>query len=162
MQEKQFVIECCSVQIEVCYWDYWHHSASLVILNSRPHKKVFSMLLTASHDFPNLKTKPTKWHVCPAKSSLSAWRKLGSLATHWAHSEHSDQIGQMLGAQSFCWFCHETALIISVCFAIRALTKLIVGRKLADIFGNFGGYWREITNDDQARWVGISFSSDQI
>ena len=45
-------------------------------------------------------TKPTKWHVRPAKtqisldirpvwseSSLSAWRKLGSLAIHWAHSE---------------------------------------------------------------------------
>ena len=42
-----------------------------------------------------LVTKPTKWHVCPAKtqtslgirpvwseSSLLAWRKLGSLATH--------------------------------------------------------------------------------
>ena len=46
-----------------------------------------------------LMTKPTKWHVRPAKtqislgirpvwseSSLSAWRKLGSLATHWVHS----------------------------------------------------------------------------
>ena len=45
-------------------------------------------------------TKPTKWHVPPVKtqislgtrpvwseSSLSAWRKLGSWATHWAHSE---------------------------------------------------------------------------
>ena len=45
-------------------------------------------------------TKPIKWHICPAKtqislgirpdwseSSLSAWRKVGSLATHWAHSE---------------------------------------------------------------------------
>ena len=44
--------------------------------------------------------KPTKWHVRPAKtqisldirpvwsaSSLSAWRKLGSLATHWSYSE---------------------------------------------------------------------------
>ena len=53
-------------------------------------------------------TKPTKWHVRPAKtqislgihpvwseSSLSAWRKLGSLATHWAHSEDSDQTGWM-------------------------------------------------------------------
>ena len=51
-----------------------------------------------------LVTKPTKCHVCPAKtqislgirpvwseSSLSAWRKLGSLATHWAHSKDSDQ-----------------------------------------------------------------------
>ena len=62
-------------------------------------------------------------------SSLSAWRKPGSLATHWAHCEDSDQIGPMprlirtltlargcpgwsessLGAQSFCWFWHEAA-----------------------------------------------------
>ena len=62
--------------------------------------------------------------VCPAKtrirpgirpvwseSSLSAWRKLGSLATHWAHSEDSDQTGwtPSLGAHSFCWFCHVAA-----------------------------------------------------
>ena len=30
-----------------------------------------------------------------SESSLSAWRKLGSLATHWAHSEDSDQTGSM-------------------------------------------------------------------
>ena len=29
------------------------------------------------------------------QSSLSAWTKLGSLATHWAHSEDSDQTGRM-------------------------------------------------------------------
>ena len=29
------------------------------------------------------------------QSSLAAWRKLRSLATHWAHSEDSDQTGQM-------------------------------------------------------------------
>ena len=52
-------------------------------------------------------TKPTKWHVRPAKtqisldihpsdqSSLPAWRKLGSLATHWAHSEAFHQTGQI-------------------------------------------------------------------
>ena len=52
--------------------------------------------------------KPTKWHVRPAQtqislgirpvwseSSLSAWSKLGSLATHWAHSEDSEQTGPM-------------------------------------------------------------------
>ena len=52
-------------------------------------------------------TKPTKW-VCAQRrlrkslgiclvwleSSLSIWRKLGSLATHWAHSEDSDQTGR--------------------------------------------------------------------
>ena len=55
-----------------------------------------------------LMTKPTKWHVHTAntqislgirpvwsESSLSAWRKLGSLATHWAHSKDSDQTGWM-------------------------------------------------------------------
>ena len=53
-------------------------------------------------------TKPTKWHVRPTKtqislgihpvrseSSLSAWRKHGSSAIHWAHSEDSDQTGRM-------------------------------------------------------------------
>ena len=52
--------------------------------------------------------KPANWPVRPAKtqisldirpvwseSSLSTWRNLGSLATHWAHSEDSDQTGRM-------------------------------------------------------------------
>ena len=52
-----------------------------------------------SHDM----TKPTK-RLCAqrklrsawsSQSSLSAWRKEGSLATHWAHSEDSDQTGRM-------------------------------------------------------------------
>ena len=30
------------------------------------------------------------------QSSLSAWRKLGSLSTHWAHSKDSDQTGRIL------------------------------------------------------------------
>ena len=64
-------------------------------------------------------TKPTKW-LCAQRtlrsawasarsdqSSLSAWRKLGSLATQWSHSEDSDQTG--LGAHSLCWFCHVAA-----------------------------------------------------
>ena len=53
-------------------------------------------------------TKQRKWHVRPSKtqislgirpvwseSLLSAWRKLGSLATQWAHREGSDQTGWM-------------------------------------------------------------------
>ena len=35
--------------------------------------------------------KPTKWHVRPAKTQIS----LGILATHWVHSEDSDQTGWM-------------------------------------------------------------------
>ena len=53
-------------------------------------------------------TKPTNWHVRSVStqismgirpvwsaSSLSAWRKLGFLAIHWAHSEDYDQTGRM-------------------------------------------------------------------
>ena len=44
-----------------------------------------------------LLTKPTK---CPvwSESLLSAWRKLGSIATYWVHSEDSDQ-----AELSLCW-----------------------------------------------------------
>ena len=53
-----------------------------------------------------LKTKPTKWHLRPgqtqislgirpvwSESSITAWKKLGSLAAYWAHSQDSDQPG---------------------------------------------------------------------
>ena len=53
-------------------------------------------------------TKPTKWHVRPAKtqispgirtvwseSSLFSWRTIVLLAIHWAHNEDSDQTGRM-------------------------------------------------------------------
>ena len=49
------------------------------------------------------------------QSSLSTWRKLGSLDTHWVHSEDSHQTGRMprliclRWVQSFCWFCCEVA-----------------------------------------------------
>ena len=65
-----------------------------------------------------------------SESSLSAWSKLGSLATHWAHSEDSDQTGRMprlirlgrcpgwsessLGAQTLCWFCHVAAHLLLI------------------------------------------------
>ena len=60
------------------------------------------------HYLSRLMTKPTKWHVHQSKtqislgirlvwseSLLSAWRKLGSLATHWEYSKDSDQTGRM-------------------------------------------------------------------
>ena len=46
-------------------------------------------------------------------SSLSAWRKLGSLATHWAHSEDSDQTGQMPRlTRVFVGCCHFVGFIM--------------------------------------------------
>ena len=60
--------------------------------------------------------KPTKWHVRPAKtqislvirpvwseSLLSAWRKLGSLATNWAHSELWSDWADAQADQSLHW-----------------------------------------------------------
>ena len=72
-------------------------------------------------------TKPIKWHVRPAKtqislgirpvwseSSLSAWRKLGSWATDWAHSEDSDQTGRM--PRLICVFTgHTVTLLVLSC-----------------------------------------------
>ena len=79
-----------------------------VVIYKRNHIYTrFNLCSTASHlNLSRLMTKPTKWSVRPAKtqinlgirpvwseSSLSAWRSTGSLATHWAHSEDSDQTG---------------------------------------------------------------------
>ena len=55
-----------------------------------------------------------------SESLLLTWRKLGSLATHWAHSKDSDQTGQMprliwvfAGCTChFVGFCHALAQII--------------------------------------------------
>ena len=52
------------------------------------------------------------------QSLLFAWRKLGSLVTHWAHSEDwSDwadaqaDLGLRWAHRLYCWFCHEAAHI---------------------------------------------------
>ena len=75
-------------------------------------------------------TKPTKW-VCAqrrlrsawasaqsSESLLSSWRNIGPLPTHWAH-----RLGRcpgwsetLLGAHSFCWFCHVVAPVFTYCF----------------------------------------------
>ena len=54
-----------------------------------------------------------------SESSLSAWRKLGSLATYWAHSEDSVQTGWIPRLiclrwvhMPFCWFCHDAAPVL--------------------------------------------------
>ena len=49
-----------------------------------------------------------------SESSLSAWRKLGPLATHWAHSEDSGQTGRM---PRLIWV-----------FAGRTVTLLVLSR----------------------------------
>ena len=89
-------------------------------------------------------TKPTKWHVLPAntqislgirpvwsESSLSAWRKLVSLATHECTAKTLIRLGGCPGwslwsdwadvqadlnlcwaHMPYCWFCHEAAHLL--------------------------------------------------
>ena len=83
--------------------DLWREAAQKRFL----YLVLFSIALRSPH-LRRLMTKPTKWHMRPAntqisrgirpvwsESSLSTWRKFGSLASHWAHSEDSDQTGRM-------------------------------------------------------------------
>ena len=57
------------------------------------------------------------------QSLLPAWRNLGSLAIHWAHSKDwSDWVDAQADLSlrwahwSFCWFCHAAAHLISCSF----------------------------------------------
>ena len=45
------------------------------------------------HDKTNNKSVRPDW----SESSLSAWKTIGSYATHWGHSEDSDQTGRIPG-----------------------------------------------------------------
>ena len=63
------------------------------------------------------------------QSSLSTWRNLGSLATHWAHSEDSDQTGWM---PMLIWvFAGRTCHFVG-----------FVMRRSYDFYNNSSGYTR--------------------
>jgi L-fuconate dehydratase len=38
--------------------------------------------------------------------------------------------------------------------AIEALRPLVVGRSTGDVFGDIGGFWRDLVGDSQLRWIG--------
>ena len=89
----------------LCHWFQYWVTAWRLPENFLKIMRLYWILRSSSlTQMSHLMTKPTKWHVCPAKtqislgicsvwseSSLSAWRKLGSFTTRWAHSLGSDQ-----------------------------------------------------------------------
>ena len=100
--------------IECLGWSESPLSAQVILLDLSCSRSYLSHLMT----------KPTKWHVRPTKtpislgiclvwseSSLSEWRKLGSIATYWAHSEDSDQTGRM---PRLIWFFAGRTIILLV------------------------------------------------
>ena len=102
------------------------HVTKTVVHHIQPRFRSYITMRKLSH----LMTKPTKWNVRPAKtpislgirpvwseSSLSAWRNLGSLATHWAHSEDWSDWVDAQADLSLCW-----ALSHFVGFVMRRLS----------------------------------------
>ena len=84
---------------------YWRSTVFLMDPNSNYLTRIFAVctqnIWAASwqNQQNGICTKGTQISlgICPvwSESSLSAWKKLGTLATQWAHSEDSDQNGRM-------------------------------------------------------------------
>ena len=101
--------------------------------NEPPHDKTNEMSVPPAKTQISLGIRPV-W----SESLLSAWRKLGSLATHLVHSEDSDQTGWM---PRLIWvFAGRTVtLLVLSCRSSHALSndnKRHVMRKPV-----FGGFW---------------------
>ena len=80
---------------------------------------------TYKHHLSRLVTKPTKWPLRPVKTqislrihpvrsetSLSAWRNIGSLATHWGHCKDCSDWVDAQADLNLCW-AHIILLAVS-------------------------------------------------
>ena len=123
-------------------------------------------------------TNPTKW-VCAqrrpvwSESSLSARRKLGSLATHWAQAKTLIRLGgcpgwseSSLGAQSLCWFCHEAAqfAVKKYCRAVKIIRLSLSIRNALQNASRLDIYWRErICNIFKwtGPWENVSYANNK-
>ena len=116
----------------VCLQEFLFETKLKWKVHQIPLKLEMDVQFARMDNMSHLTTTPTKWPVRPAKTKINlgncpvwseslllAWRNLGSLAIHWAHSEDSDQTGRDAQAdlslrwpqRSFCWFCHAVAHI---------------------------------------------------
>ena len=114
-------------------WGRWRYTLYCHLLFAIPDQttKGEHKRYDKNHDFYNSNLwheprhdKTNKMSVRPAKTQISlgmrpVWSE-SSLCAHWvakdptflhADSEDSDQTERMLGAHSFCWFCHVAAHI---------------------------------------------------
>ena len=138
------------------------------ILFNRKHECEFITTITIKFDesfrlntlvFEPPRDKTNKVSVRPAKtqislgirlvwseSLLSAWRKLGPLATHWAHSEDSDQTGWM---PRLIWvFAGRTVILLVLSWGGSFFTYLDVRTSIsisADL---------RLSSDREPYWLG--------
>ena len=103
--------------LSLLYWLLKWTSQALIKLFKYVSWLESSKLSRIPHEYMSRDmTKSTKWHVRPVKtrislgirpvwpeSSVSAWRKLGSLATHWAHSEDWSDWADIQADMSLRW-----------------------------------------------------------
>ena len=89
----------------------------------------------ADHYLSRLITKQTMWLCAQRKtqislgmrpvwseSSLSAWRKFGALATHWAHSQDSYQTGRM---PRLIWvFAGRTTILLVLSWGGNSISEI--------------------------------------
>ena len=109
---------------------YQHATATCILYldeqKFRCFRHIFSTLFEPRHDKINkMRVRPAKTQISLgirsqislgirpvwSKSSLSAWRSIRTLATHWTHSEDSDQIGRM---PRLVWVFARRTLILLV------------------------------------------------
>ena len=76
-------VECYLLYILVLQWSY-------ALIYEPPHDKTNNVVVRPAKTQISLGIRPV-W----SEFSLSAWRMLGPLATHWAHNKDSDQTGRM-------------------------------------------------------------------
>ena len=106
---------CSSVILSTCVWYIWINT-----VHELRHDKTNKMSVRPAKTQISLGIRPV-W----SESSLSAWRKLGSLATHWALADAQAELSLRWAHTPFWWFCHvaahlplhvsEAVLISSVC-----------------------------------------------
>ena len=105
----KLLLACICVKILHCV-SFWEQANSC----EPRHDKTNKVSVRPAKTKISLGIRPV-WSV----SSLSAWRKRGSLATHWAQAKTLIRLGGCPGwsesdlvAHSFCWFCHAVAHVI--------------------------------------------------
>ena len=111
------------------------YDLELPLWNEPPHDKTNKMTVRPAKTQISLGIRPVR-----SESLLSAWRKLGSLATHWAHSEDSDQTGRM---PRLIWvFAGRTVILLVLSWGTNS-EWVRISRLLLIIHQSAASFWSQ-------------------
>ena len=98
-------------QLHFYRYRFWVSFLQLMnLIYELQHDKTNKMTHAPSEDSDQLEHRSAQ----SDQSSLSAWRNHGSLASHWAHNEDSDQTGQMQVSLLVLSCCSSYFIVVSV------------------------------------------------